>query len=83
MLIKYISWLPGIIGIDQEEINMPENDFSLENLMDLLAARKGRFEVIFRHKNTIFASRNGQVIESKDLLKNSDSITFFSPIAGG
>lgn len=83
MLIRYISWLPGILGIDKEEINLSSSDFSLENLIALLAAREGRFEVIFRHKNIIFASKNGQVIRSTDLLKNSDSITFFSPIAGG
>ncbi len=83
MLIRYISWLPGIIGIDKEEIHLSSSNLSLDNLMDIIAARQGRFEVIFRHKNIIFASKNGQVIRPTDLLQDSDSITFFSPIAGG
>ena len=83
MQIKYISWLPGVIGLDNEEIDTLSTPFSLENLMETLEKRKGRYETIFRHKNVIFASKNGKILKPTDLLENNDVITFFSPIAGG
>ena len=83
MQIKYISWLPGILGLDQEQFDNPPGHFTLENLIEILEKRAGAYGSIFRHKNVIFASKNREIIQSSDLLDDSDTITFFSPIAGG
>jgi molybdopterin converting factor small subunit len=83
MEIKYVSWLPGIIGLDHERFSVPYDGFTLENLMEALENRAGKYGTIFRNKNVIFASKNSHVIRSSDILDDSDVITFFSPIAGG
>lgn len=83
MHIKYISWLPGILGLDCEDINAPSESCSLEDLMNILQERNGRYRTIFHHKNVIFAARDGQIIKPTDLIDHKDTITFFSPIAGG
>lgn len=83
MQIKYISWLPGVIGLDQEQFTISSNSFTLGNLIEALESRAGRYGTIFRNKNVIFASKNSQVIQHSDILNDSDVVTFFSPIAGG
>ena len=84
MIIKYSSWLPGIAKSDTEEFILPEGKpFLLADLKEILATRKQDIASIFSHKEVIFAYRNGEVLKETDILYNRDTITFFSPIAGG
>ncbi len=85
MEIHYFSWLRNRVGTAKENISLPDDVTTPQKLVDWLSAQDAKYKALFTYVNVINISVNGQVVEdwNNHEIKNSDSISFFSPMAGG
>ena len=81
--INYISWLSTKLQRNRDEFTLPEDIKTVSMLIDWLQQKGDAYRAVFSHKNVIYASLNGSVIDHETLLQRDDEITFFAPIAGG
>lgn len=82
MLIKYHSWIPSQLGVEEEMLEV-SSDITLNAVLDLLADKSPAHKRIFTQKNVIYGSRDGAVLEHNAILGPQNTILLFSPISGG
>ena len=85
MEIHYLSWLGNRIGKAKEMIDLPDGVDTLNKMIEWLSAQNSPHKNLFSHRDVIKASVNGVLIYDWNNceITNADTITFFSPMAGG
>ncbi|HYD18367.1 MAG TPA: MoaD/ThiS family protein [Patescibacteria group bacterium] len=85
MEVQYLSWLRTRAGKSKEEIEPPETVRTLQDLVEWLSESAASYKTLFSYRAVIAVSVNGKLVQDWDqvAIKNSDKISFFSPLAGG
>lgn len=85
MKIHYLTWLRNRLGKPQETIDLPANTSDLPGLITYLSSQGDNYAAVFSDMTHIKISINGQVIEydAPVTIHNDDTVSFFSPMAGG
>jgi len=82
MKINYITGLSQQSGAETEIVSINE-EIELAALVDLLINRSARHRNVFSNFKALRAYADGKILDKDTILKESDSVTFFSPISGG
>ncbi|MBL6850556.1 MAG: molybdopterin converting factor subunit 1 [Candidatus Puniceispirillales bacterium] len=83
MQIKYFSWIKEHIGKSEEEINLPHNVSTIEELMFYLENLNDKYKRAFEKKDLIKIAINKSYSSIDDKINNTDEIAFFPPVTGG
>ena len=83
MQIKYFSWIKEHIGKSEEEINLPHNVSTIEELMFYLENLNDKYKRAFQKKDLIKIAINKSYSSIDAKINNTDEIAFFPPVTGG
>jgi len=83
MQLKYFSWIKEHIGKSEEEINLPHNVSTIEELMFYLENLNDKYKRAFEKKDLIKIAINKSYSSIDDKINNTDEIAFFPPVTGG
>jgi len=83
MQIKYFSWIKEHIGKSEEEINLPHNVSTIEELMFYLENLNDKYKRAFEKKDLIKIAINKSYSSIDDKINDTDEIAFFPPVTGG
>lgn len=83
MLIRYFAWLKDHTGCAQEEIALPEEVQTVDDLIGYLSARNISYAKAFADRKTVRAAVNHEFANPSQHIKNDDEVAFFPPVTGG
>ncbi|OUU61726.1 MAG: molybdopterin converting factor subunit 1 [Alphaproteobacteria bacterium TMED62] len=83
MKILYFSWIKDKIGKTHEDIHIPDNINTIEDLIILLKDSGESYNEVFKDISSIKVSINMETADFKDQINNNDEIAFFPPMTGG
>lgn len=83
MKILYFAWVRQKAGLSEEDVDLPAEVETLQDLVEWLKARGPEFEAAFANIKSVRAAID-QVHSSLDSsIKDAREIAFFPPVTGG
>jgi len=79
----YFAWVRERIGIGEEEIELPADVKTGDDLMAWLKTRGENYEMALEHSNAIRIAVNQEHIHHSETLGNAKEIALFPPMTGG
>ena len=83
MIIKYFSWIREHVGKSEEEIELPHNIKTIDDLIKYLANLNDNYKSAFANKEIIKIAVNKSYSNITTQISNEDEIAFFPPVTGG
>ena len=83
MRILYFSWIKDGIGKSQEDIDLTGNIKNISDLINFLSAINNDYNKVFSDLSSIRFSKNMNLVNIEENIKNEDEIAFFPPMTGG
>lgn len=83
MIIKYFSWIREHVGKSEEEIELPHNIKTIDDLIKYLASLNDNYKSAFANKEIIKIAVNKSYSDINTQIFNEDEIAFFPPVTGG
>jgi len=83
MIIKYFSWIREHVGKSEEEIELPHNIKTIDDLIKYLANLNDNYKSAFANKEIIKIAVNKSYSDITTQIFNEDEIAFFPPVTGG
>ena len=83
MIIKYFSWIREHVGKSEEEIELPHNIKTIDDLIKYLASLNDNYQSAFANKEIIKIAVNKSYSDINTQIFNEDEIAFFPPVTGG
>ena len=83
MRILYFSWIKDGIGKSQEDIELTENIKNISDLINFLSEINNDYNKVFSDLSSIRFSKNMNLVNIDENIKNEDEIAFFPPMTGG
>ena len=83
MIIKYFSWIREHVGKSEEEIELPHNIKTIDDLIKYLASFNDNYKSAFANKEIIKIAVNKSYSDITTQIFNEDEIAFFPPVTGG
>ena len=83
MRILYFSWIKDGIGKNQEDITLNENIKTISDLINYLITINDDYKKVFSDMTSIRFSKNMNLVNINENIKNEDEIAFFPPVTGG
>ena len=83
MIIKYFSWIREHVGKSEEEIELPHNIKTIDDLIKYLANLNDNYKSAFANKEIIKIAVNKSYSDITTQISNEDEIAFFPPVTGG
>ena len=83
MKILYFSWIKDGIGKSQEDIILNESIKNISDLINFLITINDDYKKIFSDLSSIRFSKNMNIVDINENIKNEDEIAFFPPMTGG
>lgn len=81
--ILYFAKLKESLGVSAEEFELPYENFTVAELMTLLAARGEAWRGEFGKGSSLRAAINYDVAREDSILEDGDEVAFFPPVTGG
>ena len=83
MRILYFSWIKDGIGKSQEDIDLTGNIKNISDLINFLSEINNDYNKVFSDLSSIRFSKNMNLVNIEENIKNEDEIAFFPPMTGG
>ena len=83
MKILYFSWIKDGIGKNQEDITLDKNIKTISDLINFLITINEDYNKVFSDVSSIRFSKNMNLVNLNENIKNEDEIAFFPPMTGG
>ena len=83
MKILYFSWIKDGICKNQEDITIDKNIKTISDLINYLITINDDYKKIFSDLSSIRFSKNMNIVDINENIKNEDEIAFFPPMTGG
>ena len=83
MKIFYFSWVRDMIGVGREDITLPENVTTVEQLAGWLQDKGAGYAKAFADLSIIRAAVNQEHVKLDHPVGADDEIAFFPPVTGG
>ena len=81
--LLYFASLKEVLGTAGEQMELPQDIHSINQLKSLLAERGGNWEHAFINNTSLLVSINQQMANDQSPIKSGDEIAFFPPVTGG
>jgi sulfur-carrier protein len=83
VILLYFAWVRQKLGIGEEEIALPTDVTTIEELAGFLRRRGGGYEEVFGNLNRLRAAVNQEHVSFDARIVDTDEIAFFPPVTGG
>ena len=83
MKILYFSWVRDRTGLGKEDITLPENVTTVEQLATLLCGKGDGYGEAFADLSIIRAAVNQEHVKLDHPIVADDEVAFFPPVTGG
>ena len=83
MKLLYFAWLRSRTEIGEEEIPLPENVETVQELVQWLRQRGPNFAKAFENMKVVRAAVNQTYVQLDHPLSEGDEVAFFPPVTGG
>ena len=81
--ILYFASLAETLGIKSEQLELPPDCDSVNDLVASLRARGEPFDSAFDGSTRILVAVNQEMCDPESAVSDSDEIAFFPPVTGG
>ena len=83
MKILYFSWVRDRTGLSKEDITLPENITTVEQLGNWLQGKGDGYAKAFADLSIIRAAVNQVHVKLDHPIRADDEVAFFPPVTGG
>ena len=83
MRVLYFAKVREIIGLPEENINLPSNVQTVEDFLDYLISKENKYELALSNKGAIHIACDEDHVDKDFILKNTKEIAIFPPVTGG
>jgi len=81
--LLYFAWLRQKIGIDSEQVTLPDGIGDVAGLLDWLKGRGDNYADALKDEKVIKVAVNQAYARPSTALKDSDEVALFPPVTGG
>ena len=81
--IQYFASIRETLGRSEEELELPAQVGSVQNLIDHLLSINPSFQRVFSAQNKVLVAVNQTVFDLDHPLSENDEVAFFPPMTGG
>ena len=83
MRVLYFAKVREIIGLTEENIDLPSNVQTVEDFLDYLISKENKYDLALSNKETIHIACDENHVDKDFILKNTKEIAIFPPVTGG
>lgn len=84
MKLVYFSWIRERLDMGEEEVALPQDVKTLNDLTSWMMARGEEFEAVFEHKNVVRIAIDQTHVDDMNCdITLAKEIAFFPPMTGG
>ncbi len=83
MKVKYFAWLKQKTGVAEEDVALPDDVRTVQNLVDFLTRRSPRHAEAFTEAKVFGAAVDQQVVQLDASIAGAREVAFFPPFTGG
>jgi sulfur-carrier protein len=83
MKLIYFAWLRERIGVPQEEVELPSEVKTIDDLMQWLAGRNEAYAYAFENRKIVRAAIDRRHVKPAAAIAGAGEIAFFPPMTGG
>jgi len=81
--ILYFSWVRDRVGLGNQDVVLPENVTTIEQLVNLLKSQGDGYTHAFSDLSIIRAAVNHEHVKLDHTICENDEVAFFPPVTGG
>ncbi|HHH13820.1 MAG TPA: molybdopterin converting factor subunit 1 [Thiolapillus brandeum] len=81
--LLYFASLRDRLGVEREELALPEEVKNVAALRCYLAARGAPWNRVFDEEETVLAAVNQEMAQDDTPVRDGDEVGFFPPVTGG
>lgn len=82
MKLVYFAWVREQVGLDEENVDLPENITTISDLMSWLSTRGDNYAV-FENGHALRAAINQEHVDHNEAITGASEIAIFPPMTGG
>ena len=83
MKILYFAKVREFIGYAEEEINLPSDIKTVDDVLDYLISKDSKYEMAFGSKDSIHVACDEEHVKKDFVILNTTEIAIFPPVTGG
>ena len=83
MTLRYFAWVRQRIGMEAEEVALPESVGDVAGVLDWLAGRGGGYAEALADRSAIRVAVNHAFAGPETPVADDDEVAFFPPVTGG
>ncbi|WP_394706175.1 molybdopterin converting factor subunit 1 [uncultured Cohaesibacter sp.] len=83
MKLVYFAWLREHVGLNEEQIELPESIKTVADLLNWQKSRGDAYERAFSEPDTVRVALDHFHSEHSDKLEGAEEVAFFPPMTGG
>ena len=83
MRVLYFAKVREIIGLPEENIDLPSNVQTVEDFLDYLISKENKYDLALSNKESIHIACDEDHVDKDFILKNTKEIAIFPPVTGG
>lgn len=83
MKVLYFASYREILGLSEEEIELPSNIKTVSGLLDILHSRDGVWLDTLNKNESVLIAVNQEMAQWDTLINKGDEVAFFPPVTGG
>ena len=82
MKLVYFAWVREQVGLDEENVDLPEGVETIADLMAWLSSRGDNYS-IFNQAHALRAAINQEHVDHDTTIRDAREIALFPPMTGG
>ncbi|MBJ26214.1 MAG: molybdopterin converting factor subunit 1 [Alphaproteobacteria bacterium] len=83
MRILYFAWIRERVGCESEEITLPQNVSTVQDLINWLSNQGSGYQTAFGDLKIVRVAVNMEFSNFDHCINNEDEVAFFPPVTGG
>ncbi|MFL2829089.1 MAG: molybdopterin converting factor subunit 1 [Alphaproteobacteria bacterium] len=83
MRVLYFAKVREIIGLSEENIDLPSNVQTVDDFLDHLISKDNKYDLALSNKETIHIACDENHVDKDFILNNTKEIAIFPPVTGG
>lgn len=83
MKVLYFAWIRTKLGLEEEDLELPEGVGTVSDLLSWMKDRNERFADVLKDDGVIRVAVNQAHASGDTELNNDDEVALFPPITGG
>lgn len=83
MKILYFAWLREKIGLSEEDVDLPGEIKTVDELLAWLESRGPHYQQALSEKGVVRVAINQEQVDTEHEVRPTDEVALFPPVTGG